>query len=142
MIVTDGNMIDYRRIEADVMQIHSAFGITELAFDPAYAQRSVQHFMQEGLICVEVRPTVLNFSAPMKHLDGLILEGKIEHDGNPVEAWMISNVVSKTDQKDNIYPNKERPEAKIDGPVAKIMALSRAMVHQEKPQQSFAVTII
>lgn len=127
LIVTDGNMIDYRQIESDILDLHAQFGISELAFDPAYAQRTVQGLMAEGITCVEVRPTVLNFSAPMKHLDGLILSGLMEHDGDPCMTWQLSNVVSKTDQKDNVYPNKERAEAKIDGPVALMMAMSRAM---------------
>ena len=41
---------------------------------------------------------------------------------------MISNVVCHTDAKDNIYPRKERPENKIDGPVASIMAMGRHLV--------------
>jgi phage terminase large subunit-like protein len=41
----------------------------------------------------------------------------------------MSNVVSKTDRKDNEYPNKDKPENKIDGPVAMMMAMNRAMNH-------------
>ena len=40
---------------------------------------------------------------------------------------MASNVVAHLDAKDNIYPMKERPENKIDGIVALIMAISRAI---------------
>jgi hypothetical protein len=40
---------------------------------------------------------------------------------------MASNVVAHLDVKDNIYPRKERAENKIDGNVALIMALSRAI---------------
>lgn len=134
LIVTDGNMIDYRQIESDILELHSQFGISEIAFDPAYAQMMVQRLGEQGITCVEVRPTVLNFSAPMKHLDGLILSGLVEHDGDPCMTWQMSNVVSKTDQKDNVYPNKERPEAKIDGPVALIMAMNRAMVKAPEPE--------
>jgi phage terminase large subunit-like protein len=36
-------------------------------------------------------------------------------------------VVCHRDQKDNIYPSKEREENKIDGVVALIMALGRQM---------------
>lgn len=141
MIVTDGSMIDYSQIEEDILSLHSQFGISELAFDPAYAQATVQSLMAEGITCIEVRPTVMNFSAPMKHLDGLILSKLLEHDGDPCMAWQMSNVVSKTDQKDNVYPNKERPEAKIDGPVALIMAMSRAMAAKtsEPEYQAFFV---
>jgi phage terminase large subunit-like protein len=76
---------------------------------------------------IEVRPTVLNFSEPMKSLEALVLQRKILHDGDPVLGWMASNVVAHLDAKDNIYPRKERPENKIDGIVALIAALSRAI---------------
>jgi len=38
-------------------------------------------------------------------------------------TWMMSNVVAKVDAKDNIFPRKEFPQNKIDGPVALIMAI-------------------
>ena len=49
------------------------------------------------------------------------------HDGDPVMGWMMSNVVAHLDAKDNIYQRKERPENKIDGVVATIMAIARAI---------------
>ncbi len=76
---------------------------------------------------VEVRPTVLNFSEPMKQTEALAMGNAIHHDGCPVTAWMVSNVVGHLDAKDNIYPRKERPENKIDGVVALFMALGRWM---------------
>jgi phage terminase large subunit-like protein len=59
--------------------------------------------------------------------------GKIVHDGNPVLAWMIGNVVGHCDAKENVYPRKERPEKKIDGAVALIMAIGRNVVFEEQP---------
>jgi phage terminase large subunit-like protein len=56
-----------------------------------------------------------------------VLQKKLVHDGDPVLGWMVSNVVAHLDAKDNIYPRKERAENKIDGIVALIMALSRAI---------------
>jgi phage terminase large subunit-like protein len=56
-----------------------------------------------------------------------VLQKRLVHDADPVLAWMASNVVGHLDAKDNIYPRKERPENKIDGIVALIMALSRAI---------------
>ena len=44
-----------------------------------------------------------------------------------VLAWMIGNVVCHRDHKDNIYPNKQRPELKIDGAIALIMAIARML---------------
>ena len=87
----------------------------------------VVELMKAGIPCVEIRPTVLNFSAPMKHLDGLIRAGRLEHDGCPVMTWMIGNTVAMADAKDNVYPRKEQGESKIDGTVALLMALARDM---------------
>jgi phage terminase large subunit-like protein len=67
----------------------------------------------------------------MKELESAIKAGRVHHDGNPMLTWMMSNVVAKTDAKDNIYPRKEKDEQKIDGPVAAIMGIARAISGQE-----------
>lgn len=83
----------------------------------------VTNLVNEGLPVVEFRPTVLNFSEPMKQVEALIRDKKLLHDGDPVMTWMMSNVVAKLDAKDNVYPRKERNENKIDGFVALCMAM-------------------
>jgi phage terminase large subunit-like protein len=127
LTVTPGNVIDFGWIEADLLQMASRFGIQAVAFDPFQATQLSTRMLTEGLPMIEVRPTVLNFSEPMKSLEALVLQKKLIHDGDPVMGWMASNVVAHLDAKDNIYPRKERPENKIDGIVALIMGLSRAI---------------
>jgi phage terminase large subunit-like protein len=63
----------------------------------------------------------------MKEVEALVMSGTLSHGSCPVLTWMASNVVAKIDAKDNIYPNKERSENKIDGVVALIIAINRAM---------------
>ncbi len=128
LTVTPGNVIDFSWIEADLIEFASRFSVQAVAFDPFQAIQLSTRMMAEGLPMIEVRPTVLNFSEPMKTLEALVLQGKLTHDGDPVLGWMASNVVAHLDAKDNIYPRKERPENKIDGIVALIMALSRVIV--------------
>lgn len=101
--------------------------IREIAFDPAQLTQFAGEMIDDGFTMVEVRPTVLNFSEPMKKLEELVLQGRFHHNGDPVLEWMVSNVVCHRDHKDNIYPNKEKPENKIDGVIALIMALSRML---------------
>ncbi len=127
LTVTPGNVIDFSWIEADLLDMASRFAIQAVAFDPFQATQLSTRMLAEGLPMIEVRPTVLNFSEPMKILEALVLQKKLAHDGDPVLTWMASNVVAHLDVKDNIYPRKERPENKIDGIVALIMALSRAI---------------
>ncbi|MCM8595177.1 MAG: terminase large subunit [Candidatus Accumulibacter sp.] len=128
LTVTPGNVIDFSWIEADLIDFASRFAIQAVAFDPFQATQLSTRMIAEGLPMVEVRPTVLNFSEPMKTIEALVLQGRLVHDGDPVLTWMASNVVAHLDAKDNIYPRKERPENKIDGIVALILALSRAIV--------------
>ena len=127
LTVTPGNGIDFGWIEADLLDLVSRFAVQAVAFDPFQATQLSTRMLAEGLPMIEVRPTVLNFSEPMKTLEALVLQRKLVHDGDPVLTWMASNVVAHLDAKDNIYPRKERAENKIDGIVALIMALSRAI---------------
>lgn len=131
LVVTDGDMIDLPRIQEDLIDYGSHFDIEEIAYDPWQATQMIINLMEHGATCIEYKPTVNNFSDPMKHLDGMIHAKTFKHDNNPAMTWMISNVVAKIDAKDNVYPRKERQELKIDGPVALIMAVGRWLT---KPQ--------
>jgi phage terminase large subunit-like protein len=128
IIVTPGNIIDLDAIEEEIKAWPGRFEVAQVAYDPFQATQLSTHLTDDGFEMVEIKPTVLNFSEPMKELDALVRAGRFHHTGNPVLSWMMSNVVCHRDKKDNIYPNKERPENKIDGVVAIIMALSRAMI--------------
>jgi phage terminase large subunit-like protein len=124
---TDGSIIDYEYIKDDILEIMRRFTVLNVAYDPHQATMLVTSLMKENVPLVEFRPLVLNFSEPMKYLEGLIKAGKIKHDGDPVMTWMMSNVTAKVDAKDNVYPRKERAENKIDGPICLIMDLGLAM---------------
>lgn len=132
LTVTDGEVTDYDVIENEIVEVCSTRNIQAYAFDPAQATQLVGHCLDKQLPMVEVRPTVLNFSEPMKELEALVLKRRIRHNGDPVLTWMVSNVVCHRDAKDNIYPRKERNENKIDGVVALIMALNRAMAGSQE----------
>lgn len=128
LVPTPGAVIDFSYIEDDLRDMQSAHELREVPYDPFQATQLSTRLASEGFPMVEFRPTVLNFSEPMKELESLVLSRHFHHDGDPVLAWMASNVVAHLDNKDNIYPKKERPENKIDGIVALISALGRAMV--------------
>jgi phage terminase large subunit-like protein len=140
--VTPGNVIDFDEIEAELDSWPSKFEVVSVAFDPFQATQFSTHMTGKGFPMVEVRAIVLNFSEPMKELDALVRSGRFHHDGNPMFEWMISNVVCHADKKDNIYPNKQRAENKIDGVVATLMALGRAMVAPDAPQYDGIVTVL
>lgn len=121
---TSGAMTDMKVIEEDLREDLSRFDVQYVAYDPWQAVQLATDLSDDGAPMVEFRNTVQNLSDPMKWVEALVLDGRIRHDGNPVMEWMMSNVVARRDQKDNIFPRKERYENKIDGPVALIYALA------------------
>lgn len=57
-----------------------------------------------------------------------MVAGQLHHGGNPVLRWMASNVTVRTDVAGNIRPDKQNSTDKIDGIVALVMGLGRAML--------------
>ena len=127
LIVTPGNVIDQNRIQDDVRDLAAAHELRVLGFDPWQAMKFAAELAEEGLPVHEYRNTVQNMSEPMKELHALVVQGRLRHTGCPVMTWMMSNVVAHLDAKENIFPRKENPKNKIDGPVAAIMAMGELL---------------
>jgi phage terminase large subunit-like protein len=132
---TPGEVLDIGAVREDLLEDTRKFEVVEVPYDPAQLTQFASEMLNDhGVPMVELRPTVLNFSPAMKELDERVTAGPamFQHNGDPVLAWAIANVVCHRDRKDNIYPNKEKPEQKIDPAVALIMAIARAMARPEK----------
>ena len=130
--LTSGNIIDYRQIRADILADAAYFAVEEIAFDPWGAtQLAIQLQDEDGLPMVEVAQTVKNMSEAMKEVEALIIDGRLRLPDHPVLNWMASNVTAKPDRNDNIFPRKDHPESKIDGMVALIIAMLRAMLQRD-----------
>lgn len=71
-------------------------------------------------------------SPSIKELMKLTLEEKIAHSGNPVLRWVMDKIYVKTDPAGNIKPDKEKSTERIDGDVALVMALDRALRNETK----------
>lgn len=127
LTTTPGNVTDYGYIEDELRALKSQFRIREVPFDPFQATQFSTRMLDEGFPMIEVGATVKNFSEPMKKLEALILERQIQFDMDPVAMWAFGNVTARVDLKDNIFPNKEQPQNKIDPVVALIMAVSRTL---------------
>lgn len=130
--VTPGEVLDIEAVREELREDLKHFAVAEVPFDPWQLTQFSGEMLEEGAAMVEMKPNVQNFSEPMKRLDAMVAAGELEHQGDPVLAWMVSNVVCHYDFKDNIYPRKERPENKIDGAIALIMAIGRAFAPGEE----------
>jgi phage terminase large subunit-like protein len=125
--LTPGNVIDYGRIAARLDALLEAYDVVEVGYDPWNATQFIQPYADAGVVCTPVRQGYQSLSEPTKRLLALVLEGKMRHGGHPVLRWMADNVVVRTDENENVRPIKPSARQRIDGIVALIIALSRAL---------------
>ena len=124
---TQGNVIDYRRIEADIKEIASEFVIKEIAYDRYNATQIILNLLDEGITMVPFGQGFKDMSPPTKEIFTLVLTNKIVHNMNPVLRWNFDNVCVETDAAENIKPSKKHSTERIDGAVSTVMALDRAV---------------
>ena len=124
---TEGNVVHYGYIERFIEELGKRFNIREIAFDRWGAVQMVQNLEGMGFTVVPFGQGFKDMSPPTKELMKLVLEKKISHNGHPVLRWMMDNIFIKQDPAGNIKADKEKSTEKIDGAVATIMALDRAI---------------
>ena len=124
---TEGNVVHYGYIEKFIESLVERFNIREIAFDRWGAVQMVQNLEGMGFTVVPFGQGFKDMSPPTKELMKLVLEQRIAHGGHPVLRWMMDNIFIRTDPAGNIKPDKEKSTEKIDGAVATIMALDRAI---------------
>ena len=124
---TEGNVVHYGYIEKFIERLGERYNIREIAFDRWGAVQMVQNLEGMGFTVVPFGQGYKDMSPPTKELMKLTLEQKIAHGGHPVLRWMMDNIFIRTDPAGNIKPDKEKSTEKIDGAVATIMALDRAI---------------
>lgn len=132
--LTPGNVVDYDIVKKDFQADCEKFNIRETAFDRWNFEALRQAFIYEGIEeeqFVSFGQGFASMSAPTKRLETLILACKLAHSGNPVLRWMASNVAAETDAAGNIKPSKKKSRERIDGIVALIEAIGRAIVARE-----------
>lgn len=146
LIVTPGAQTDIEFIEEDIKKFASIVKLEDAGFDDWQANDLMNRLQKTSLKdkVVNFNQTVRNMSEPMKEVEARVISRRLWHDGNPVMTWMMGNVASKIDAKENIYPRKENesdPRCKIDGAVALIMSMGRALGTRE-PEKKYQLMFV
>lgn len=134
LTLTPGVTIDYEFIKRDVRALAQQYSIQEIAFDPWAATQISNDLLADGFRMVETRQGFQTLSEPSKRFEASVVSRKVRHTGNPVLRFCVANAVVTTDPAGNIKPDKGKASDKIDGVVATVMGLSRA-IHVE-PKKS------
>lgn len=125
--VTEGDTTDQDLVEQEVKDLCHRHGVQELAYDNRFAEHMALHFKGYGITAVNM-PQGYELNAAIVKISDLVKTGKLYHGGDPVLAWMVSNVVLRRGMRDEVRLDKLRSAEKIDGVAALAMALARAIV--------------
>lgn len=127
LTLTPGNVIDYDFIEEEIKRLAAKYNILEVAYDPYNATQLVNHLIEAGMTCVNIRQGMISLSPPTKALEQAIMRRTFHHGNNPVTNWMIPNCEVLIDSNGNIKLNKAAKVSrkKIDGVVAAILGFGR-----------------
>ncbi|CFQ42141.1 Phage terminase-like protein%2C large subunit [Yersinia aleksiciae] len=134
---TPGDCIDYDRIRDDVLADSQRFNIKLTGFDTWNATHLRTQLQGAGLDVEPFPQTYMKFSPVAKSAEVFVNRKVIQHNGDPVLAWAMSNVVMETDANANIKPNKKKAANKIDPAIAFLMSFGTYQIEHE----DFAYTL-
>jgi phage terminase large subunit-like protein len=137
LVPTEGAEIDFDLIKEQVKGDAERFQFKEIVYDPWRATQLAHQLRNDGATVVELQQSPKNLGAAFDELNTALKAGRFHHDGDPVLEWMASNVIARTVMKGLTVPGKDKPENKIDGIVAIVMAISRAMLVEPSGQDEF-----
>lgn len=130
IMTTEGNVVHYGFIEQFICDLAEKYNIREIAYDRWNATMMVQTLEDDGFTMVPFGQGFRDMSPPTKELMRIVLERKLNHGGHPVLRWNMDNAFVRTDPAGNLKIDKEKSTEKVDGAVALVMALDRAMKNQ------------
>lgn len=126
--VNPGNLTDFDLIGDDIRKDRKLHDLQEVAFDPALSMYFAGKLIEEGVPMVQITQRAMFFTQVLIQVENLVKAGKLKHDGNPLMTWMVGNLVVKVSKYNNLMqPTKDREDNKIDGAMAMLMALGRAL---------------
>lgn len=124
LTLTEGNVTDFRQIEADIAELHAQYSFRMLRYDPMHATDLALRLRDDhGLPVEEFLQTYRNYTPACSELDRLLAGAKIRHGGNPIARWNANNATQRMGPSGNVMPCKLTSTGRIDGISALCMGI-------------------
>lgn len=125
LILTDGDVIDYRRIVEYVLWLNQFARILGIGYDPWKSQEVINMLAASGAgnVIKGIRQTYGTFTAPVESFEHGAKTGHIFINDNPINAYCFGNAVLDSDRLENCKPVKRKQTQKIDGVITTLMCM-------------------
>jgi len=129
--ITEGNVMDDREISEFIKNQCTKYNIKEVGYDAYNAASLIARLHDNSIPVKKVGQGMAVLSNPSKHVEKLIMQNAIKHDGNPFVGWQLGNCEVYTDVNGNIKIRKNEADksAKVDGIIALIIAMHCSLDH-------------
>jgi phage terminase large subunit-like protein len=118
----EGRTVDVAALEAHLRDLHARYDVVEIAFDPAYFQRSAEVLADDGLPMVEVPQSAARMVPACGTTYEVIVSGRLVHDGDPLFAEQVTAAVPRI-VGEGWRLSKGRSKRKIDAAIALVLAV-------------------
>jgi phage terminase large subunit-like protein len=141
LTVTDGDVTDYGKVRAQVLEDYRADGMQSVFYDTKTARETAQLLIADG---VDMVPMAQGFALheAIKRFLSLITSGEFCHGEDPILDWMATNLVLLTGTRGEVRIAKEKAPEKIDGIAAIVMWVDGAIVRRERAKPRYEVLIV
>lgn len=126
-VPVNGEALDVAAVERAIRVLHQTGNLVEMAYDPAFFERSAQALADEGVKMVEFPQAPARMVPACGHAYELIVAGSVVHDDDAVSSAQVTAAVPKA-SGEGWRLSKGRTKAKIDSSIALVMAIDRATV--------------
>ena len=125
LILTDGDVIDYRKIVEYVLWLNQFVRILGIGYDPWKSQEVINMLAASGAgnVIRGIRQTYGTFTAPVESFEHGAKTGHIFINDNPINAYCFGNAVLDSDRLENCKPVKRKQTQKIDGVITTLMCM-------------------
>jgi phage terminase large subunit-like protein len=129
--ITEGNVMDDREISEWIKQQATLYNVKEVGYDAYNAASLIARLHDSSIPVKKVGQGMAVLSNPSKHVEKLIMQNQIKHNGNPFLGWQLGNCEVYEDVNGNIKIRKNEADksAKVDGIIALIIAMHCSLDH-------------
>lgn len=132
--VTEGARLDHQKVAADLIEFAESHRLQLVGIDPWNAGLIASLLQAAGVEVQAITQRTGTLNAPCRLLEGLLVERRLRHSGDPVAAWAANHVAVYEDATGSIKPDKNKSTEKIDPIVAAVNALAVASTVSDEPE--------
>lgn len=134
LTATPGASVQYEYVARRLVELAEQYDVSAIAFDRwriDVLQAELARLGVELPLCKHGQGYA-DMAPALDVVEGLLLNGEVVHEANPVLTWCAANAIAVRDPAGNRKLDKSKSTGRIDGIVAMVMALGRAVTAAEQ----------